>query len=411
MKRRRVVITGIGVMAPNGIGKETFWDALAKGRSGIDYVSRFDVSMLPTKIAGEVKDSSFSNDPIDQKKPLARQTRMARAAAQMALDDARLQKDRMEGLRRLTCIGVCNPAYDLIEPEVLKVKAAGVNSATPGTLKHADTFFSASLISYLFDFNHAAKSFSTSCNSGLSAVGEAFKEIRRGAADIAIAGAADSPLSTVAFASFCAAGMLTTRNDPPHKASRPFDKFRDGGVLSEGAGVLILEEYQHALSRGAHTYAEVLGYGANAVSVNPKRTEEGFVSAMREALSDGNVSPTEIDFISAHGPSDPQIDRIETAAIKKSLLRHAYLTPVSSIKSMIGNPLSAAGPLQIVAAVLAIEKGIISPTINLENEDPECDLDYVPNTARRGLVSIAMVITHGFNGTDACLILGSPTGR
>jgi len=406
MKPRRVVITGIGVVAPNGIGKDAFWDALVKGKSGISRITSFDPSDLPTQIAGEVRDFDPTQFiPGERWKTMSRQNQLAIAAASLALEDAGLREG--VGLARGSCfIGTSNPSYDLIEGEFLKFTGPqGLSGAYPWALKAIDPFSSCSAISQLTGMFEGSTTFSTSCTAGLNSIGHAFWQIRSGRLDIALAGSVDAAIFPITFLFFCAAGIMSRRNDSPEAASRPFDRDRDGGVLAEGAAMLVLEEAESAMRRGARIYAEVLGYGETAKSVEPNNLKEALVYSMRSALRDASVGPAEIDYICAHAPSDPVTDVIETAAIKEVMGPRAYMCAISSIKSVIGNPQSAAGPMQAAASALALATGTIPPTINLDAPDPECDLDYVPWHPRRSNAQFALVNSHGINGTDASLVL------
>ncbi len=412
MKPRRVVITGIGVVAPNGIGKEAFWKALCEGKSGISRITSFDVSNLPTQIAGQVRDfDPGAFIPNDKWKAMGRQTCLALGAAALALQDAGLELGASND-SGCCLVGTSNPSYDLIETEFIKFTGPlGLSGGLPWALKAIDPFSVSSAISYFYNFRDASKAFCTSCTAGLTSIGQAFREVRNGSFDIAIAGSVDSAIFPITFLFFCAAEIMSKRNDSPEKASRPFDKGRDGGVLSEGAGIVILESLERATERGADIIAEVIGYGESAESVEHRRIKQGMTTAMHLAMEDARVHPYDIDYICAHAPSDPTTDVVETQAIKQVMGDYAYRTPVSSIKSMIGNPQSAAGPLQVAAAALSIKHGFIPPTINLEEPDPECDLDYVPLVARRASVQVAMVNSHGINGTDACLLLANHESR
>ena len=408
MKPRRVVITGIGVVAPNGIGKDAFWDALVKGKSGISRITSFDASDLPTQIAGEVRDFDPSQFiPGDEWKTMSRQNQLAVAAAFLALRDAGM--DVKEGSEAgSSFIGTSNPSYDLIETEFLKMTGPeGIFGAFPWALRTIDPFSSCSAVSRLTGLWETSSTFSTSCTAGLISIGYAFQQIRAGALKIALAGGADAPIFRTSLLFFCAAGILSRRNSTPEAASRPFDKDRDGGVLAEGAAVLVLEDWERAAARGASIYAEVLGYGNTGRSVIATDLSESIKHAMICALADALIDPTEVDYVCAHAPSDPVTDAMETTALKQVFGSHAYRFAVSSIKSCVGNPLSAAGPMQVAATALAIYTGLIPPTTNLQIPDPQCDLDYVPWRARRANLRIGLINSHGLNGTDACLILGA----
>lgn len=409
MKPRRVVITGIGVVAPNGIGKDAFWDALVNGRSGVKRISSFDPSGLPTQIAGEVRDFDPRRFiPGDKWKTMSRQTQLALAAVTLALEDANLEKTTLP-LRGSCLLGTSNPGYDLIEMEFLKFTGPrGLSSGVPWALKAIDPFSSCGAASLLTGLCQSSLTFCTSCTAGLNSIGNAFWKIRRGELDIALAGSVDAAIFPITFLFFCAAGIMSRRNDAPESASRPFDRERDGGVLSEGAAMVVLEELDAAIARGAHIYAEVLGYGETTKSVDPASLKDAFVHSMQMAFRDAGVPPGETDYVCAHAPSDPVTDAIETAALKEVLGRKAYACAVSSIKSMIGNPQSAAGAMQVAAAAMSVHTGIIPPTINLETPDPQCDLDYVPWHYRRADVKVALINSHGINGTDASLIIIGP---
>jgi 3-oxoacyl-[acyl-carrier-protein] synthase II len=407
MKPRRVVITGIGVVAPNGIGKDAFWDALVRGKSGISRITSFDPSDLPTQIAGEVRDFDPTQFiPGDESKTMSRQNQLAVAAAFLALQDAGMTLTNGSEAGA-SFIGTSNPSYDLIETEFIKMTGPeGIFGAFPWALRVIDPFSSCSAVSRLTGLRNTSTTFSTSCTAGLVSIGHAFQQIRAGSLKIALAGGADAPIFRTSLLFFCAAGILSRRNSAPEAASRPFDKARDGGVLAEGAAVLVLEDWERATSRGASIYAEVLGYGNSGRSVVANDLSESIKEAMVRALADASLTPTGVDYVCAHAPSDPVTDAAETLALKQVFGSHAYEFAVSSIKSCIGNPLSAAGPMQVAAAALAIRNGLIPPTINLETPDPQCDLDYVPWRARRANLQIALINSHGVNGTDASLILG-----
>lgn len=409
LRHRRVAITGIGVVAPNGVGKEQFWKALCSGKSGISRITSFDVSALPTQIAGQVRDFNPALFiPNDKWKYMGRQTQLALAAAALAMKDADMPAP-IPFFRTCCIVGTSNPSYDLIEEEFLKFTGPqGLSAGVPWALKAIDPFSPSSAISYFYGFRDVSRALCTSCTAGLNSIGHAFWEIRRGSFDVAVAGSVDSAIFPITFLFFCSAGIMSKKNDCPEAASRPFDRNRDGGVLSEGAAVLILEPLEEALGRGAPIYAEIIGYGETAQSVDPLNAKESLAQAIRRALVDAQISSSDVDYVCAHAPSDPLTDVIETQALKDALGRHAYRLSVSSIKSMIGNPQSAAGPMQTAAAALAINCGIIPPTTNLEDPDPCCDLDYVPRVARRCAIEVALVNSHGINGTDASLVLAKP---
>lgn len=406
MQKRRVVITGIGVIAPNGIGKEAFWKALRDGKSGISRITSFDVSTLPTKIAGQIKNFS-PDDFINPKKSktMGRQTQLGLAAATMAVSDANLDSEE-DSLDRCSIIGTCNPPYDIIESEGIKFFTERPQpEGSSWVIKAADPFSVSSSVSLNLNFRGSSKTFTTSCTAGINSIGQGLLEIQRGQFKTIIAGGTDSTIFPFVFWSFCAAEIMSKKNDAPEKASRPFDKKRDRGIISEGAGIIILEELNHALSRGAKIYGEIIGYGESAFGIDDRKTRKGIEKAITNALANAHIDPSEIDYISAHAPSDIYYDVLETQAIKDVFGKWAYRIPVSSIKSMIGNPLSASGPLQVISALLSLKEGIIPPTINYEYPDPNCDLDYVPNVFRRNNVEMVLINSHGFHGTDASLIV------
>ena len=406
-ERRRVVITGVGVVSPLGTGVEKNWQALMEGRSGIGLVTRFDVSDFPTRIAGEVKD--FTPEDFMEKKDVKKMDpfiQYAVAAAKMAMDESRLpitpENEDMVGV----IVGVGIGGLTSIE-EYHKL-------FLDTRLKKVSPFFIPKLIANLapgqISIRYGAKGINytptSACSSGAHAIGEAFRLIRLGEQDAMIAGGAEAALTPLGLGGFIALKAVSSRNDAPEKASRPFDKNRDGFVMSEGAGVVILEELGMAKRRGAKIYAEVVGYGANSDAYHmtaPSPEGEGAVRCIRMALRSGDIDPHEVDYINAHGTSTPYNDATETQAIKRVFGEHAARIAVSSTKSMTGHLLGAAGGVEAVYSVLAVDRGVLPPTINYEEPDPECDLDYVPNTARQASVRVALSNSFGFGGTNACL--------
>jgi len=406
-ERRRVVITGVGVVSPLGTGVEKNWQALMEGRSGVGLVTRFDVSDFPTRIAGEVKD--FTPEDFMEKKDVKKMDpfiQYAVAAAKMAMDESRLpitpENEDMVGV----IVGVGIGGLTSIE-EYHKL-------FLDTRLKKVSPFFIPKLIANLapgqISIRYGAKGINytptSACSSGAHAIGEAFRLIRLGEQDAVIAGGAEAALTPLGLGGFIALKAVSSRNDAPEKASRPFDKNRDGFVMSEGAGVVILEELGMAKRRGAKIYAEVVGYGANSDAYHmtaPSPEGEGAVRCIRMALRSGDIDPHEVDYINAHGTSTPYNDATETQAIKRVFGEHAARIAVSSTKSMTGHLLGAAGGVEAVYSVLAVDRGVLPPTINYEEPDPECDLDYVPNTARQASVRVALSNSFGFGGTNACL--------
>jgi 3-oxoacyl-[acyl-carrier-protein] synthase II len=406
-ERRRVVITGVGVVSPLGTGVEKNWHALMEGRSGVGLVTRFDVSDFSTRIAGEVKD--FTPEDFMEKKDVKKMDpfiQYAVAAAKMAMDESRLpitpENEDMVGV----IVGVGIGGLTSIE-EYHKL-------FLDTRLKKVSPFFIPKLIANLapgqISIRYGAKGINytptSACSSGAHAIGEAFRLIRLGEQDAVIAGGAEAALTPLGLGGFIALKAVSSRNDAPEKASRPFDKNRDGFVMSEGAGVVILEELGMAKRRGAKIYAEVVGYGANSDAYHmtaPSPEGEGAVRCIRMALRSGDIDPHEVDYINAHGTSTPYNDATETQAIKRVFGEHAARIAVSSTKSMTGHLLGAAGGVEAVYSVLAVDRGVLPPTINYEEPDPECDLDYVPNTARQASVRVALSNSFGFGGTNACL--------
>jgi 3-oxoacyl-[acyl-carrier-protein] synthase II len=379
---RRVVVTGLGAIAPNGIGTETFWENLVNGVSGVDRITRFDPSHHDTKIAGEIK----GFDPLlyMEKKEVKKMDlfiHYALAGAILAVDDARLMFDQVERSRVGVLIGTGMGGIPALEESHNVLLEKGPGRISP--------FFIPSII--------------TNLASGQIAI----ELIKRNAADVMFAGGSEAVITPLTIGGFCAMRALSTRNDAPQRASRPFDKGREGFVMGEGAGVIILEELGHALRRGAKIYAELVGYGMSADAYHmtaPEPEGLGAIASMRLALEDAGLPPEEVDYINAHGTSTPVGDVAETKAIKKVFGKHAYRLAVSSVKSMTGHLLGAAGGVESVATVLTVHHGVIPPTINHDEPDPECDLDYVPNKARQAEVRVALTNSFGFGGTNATLV-------
>ena len=406
--RRRVVITGLGLVTPLGTGVEKNWQALVAGRSGIGPVSRFDVSDFPTRIAGEVKD--FRPEHYIEKKEIKKMDLFIQysvAAAQMAMEETRLP--------------ITADNEDMVGV-IIGVGIAGLSTTEEyhrlfldSRLKRVSPFFTPKVIANLAPgqivIRYGAKGINytptSACSSGAHAVGEAFRLIRMGEQDAVIAGGAEAALTPLGLGGFIVLKAVSCRNDEPEKASRPFDRNRDGFVMGEGAGVVVLEELQQARSRGATIYAEVVGYGANCDAYHitaPSPDGEGAARCMRLALRSGGIEPWEVDYINAHGTSTPYNDATETQAIKRVFGEHAARLAVSSTKSMTGHLLGAAGGVEVPYSALALYHGVLPPTINYEEPDPACDLDYVPNVARRVPIRVALSNSFGFGGTNACLV-------
>jgi 3-oxoacyl-[acyl-carrier-protein] synthase II len=404
---RRVVVTGLGMITPLGTGVEKTWDAICRGESGIGHITRFDTSDFPTKIAGEVKDFNPA-DYIDKKEIKKMDTfiHYALASAVMAVDDAKLKitDENSERVGVLVGAGLGGlPSIERYHDIYLK---EGVKRISPFFIPMLIANLASGQISIRFGAKGPNSCVVTACATGTHAIGDAYKIIQRDDADVMIAGGAESVITPLAVGGFCAARALSTRNDEPQRASRPFDKDRDGFIMGEGAGIVILEEIEFARRRGAKIYAEVAGYGMSGDAhhiTSPPPGGEGAVRCMKMALKDGGISPSEVDYINAHATST-FADSLETQAIKTVFNEHSYKLAVSSTKSMIGHLLGAAGGVEAIFSILAIDRGILPPTINYETPDPECDLDYVPNKHRKADVKTAMSNSFGFGGTNAAII-------
>lgn len=404
---RRVVVTGIGCVSPLGIGVDETWKGIVEGRSGITRITKFDASNLPSQIAGEVK--NFKPQDFMPEKLVSRVDtfiQYAIASARMALEDANLVDVEL-GERAGVIIGVGMGGVGQVEHYTRILDERGYKRVTPFFIPMIIPNMAAGQVAILFGAKGPNLAVCTACAAGNHAIGEAYRMIKNGLIDIAICGGTESLITPLTVAGFSVMKALSTRNDEPEKASRPFDAKRDGFVIAEGSGILILEELTHAQKRGAKVYAELIGYGATCDAYHmtaPSPDGEGAETCMKLALEDANIAPNEVDYINAHGTSTPLNDVAETKAIKKVFGEHAHKLMVSSTKSMTGHLLGGAGGLEAVITVKALETGIVPPTINLEEPDPECDLDYVPNQARRANIKVAMSNAFGFGGTNACLV-------
>lgn len=407
--RQRVVVTGLGVIAPNGIGKDNYWASIKGGKSGIARVTKFDVSQYPTKIAGEVKEF----DPakyISKKKAkfMSRFAQFALASSKMAIEDARLELSREDRYRAGVALGTAIGGLQIVEEQCEIFHKKGVEEVSPFSTMAMNPNAGVGAIAIELRLGGPNITISTACSAGLNAIGYAFDAISNGKADVMIAVGAEAPLFPVTFDSFCAAQVLSRRNGDPRKASRPFDRFRDGYVLSEGAGAVILERLEHAVERGAKIYGEVAGYGITNDSYSMHRMEptgKEVARSMSIALENADLLPEDVNYVNAHGSSSLIADKRETKAIKLAFGNYAYKLPISSIKSMIGQPLAATGSIQFITIALAMENNCLPPTINYEEPDPDCDLDYVPNQARVHGVRAAMVNSFGQGGNNISLIL------
>ena len=411
---RRVVVTGIGLVTPLGTGVEKTWQSLCEGKSGIGRITRFDPSELPSQIAAEVKDFDPA-DFIDKKeiKKMDRFIQFGIAAARMAVEDARLEITEAISERVGVYVGAGIGGLPAIESNHIKFLEGGIKKLTPFFIPMVIINLVSGHIAIMVGAKGPNSAVVTACATGTHAIGDAFKIIQRGDADIMIAGGTESTISPLAVGGFCAMRALSVRNDEPEKASRPFDAMRDGFVMGEGAGVVILEELTLAEKRGAKIYAEVCGYGMTGDAyhiTSPAPEGVGAARCMNATLKDAGLSPDDISYINAHGTSTKFNDENESSAIKAVFGKTAYDIPVSSTKSMTGHLLGAAGGIEAVFSVLAIDRSVIPPTINYEFPDPECDLDYVPNKSRASNVDVALSNSFGFGGTNACILFRKFTG-
>ena len=408
MVNRRVVISGIGLVSSLGIGTEANWAALCAGCSGITSISKFDATQFSTRIAGEVKNF----DPLQfiEKKDVKKMDvfiQYAVAAAQFAMDDAALQIPPEIAPRVGVFIASGIGGFTTIEREHKALLDGGPRKISPFFIPSAIINLAAGQVSIRFGAKGPNSATCTACSASAHAIGDAFEIIKRGDADIMIAGGSEAAITPMGIGGFGALRALSTRNDAPPHASRPFDKDRDGFVVGEGAGVLILEEYQAARARGARIYAELVGYGMSADAYHitaPSEDGDGAFRVMRAAIASAKIQPSDVDYINAHGTSTPQGDSIETLAVKRCFGDHASRLAVSSTKSMTGHLLGAAGGLEAGITALAVHHQVVPPTINLDEPDPECDLDYVPNQKRSMAIHYALSNSFGFGGTTAALL-------
>ena len=404
----RIVVTGLGAVAPNGIGTQTFWQNVINGVSGIAPITRFDASRHDTQIAGEVK----GFDPLQwiEKKEARKMDlfiHFAVAAAQMAYDDSGLKVTDDNGERIGVFVGTGMGGIPALEESHRVLMEKGPGRISAFFIPSIITNLASGQISMRFGMKGPNSCVCTACATGNHAIGDSLRIIQRGDADVMLAGGSEAVITPLTIGGFCSMKALSTRNAEPTRASRPFDKDRDGFVMGEGAGIMVLESLEHAKRRGAKIYAEIVGYGMSADAYHitqPAPEGEGAVRSMRLALEDAKVTPSQVDYINAHGTSTPAGDLNETLAIKAVFGDHARSLAVSSTKSMTGHLLGAAGGIESVITVLAIAQGLLPPTINYETPDLECDLDYVPNTARRRDVKYALTNSFGFGGTNATLV-------
>lgn len=414
---RRVVITGLGVVAPNGIGKQAFWEACVAGRSGIRKITQFDASALPIRIAGEVQnfDAEALGLTCEEHLHMDRNTQFAIAAANLALQDANLTPSFTEEER--TRIGVYMGTAMASSEEAERVWRRLTADGAQPLHEVADAFMSSTLllihspaaaIAVHHRLHGPCTMLSTGCSAGADAIGQAYWTIQEGRADRMLAGGSDAAICYSGLNVFSVIGALSTRNDEPERASRPYDLDRDGFVMAEGAGVLLLEERELALARGAHIYAELIAFASNSNAYHMTALPPDGMplqQLLRQILAEARISPTQFGYINSHGSSTPANDAAETVAYKAVFGEQAYSIPISSTKSMIGHTQGAASAIETIITALALDEQILPPTINQEQSDPRCDLDYVPNTARPGSIQVALTHSSGFGGVNTALLL------
>jgi 3-oxoacyl-[acyl-carrier-protein] synthase II len=407
---RRVVVTGVGLVSPLGIGTGPTWDGLVAGRSGVSTITQFDASEFAVRIAAEVDgfDPEKWIEPKEVKK-FDRFVHIALAASQLALEGSGLEITDENATRVGVVIGSGIGGFPLIERQHDVLRDRGPKRVSPFFIPGAIINMCSGLVSIRTGAKGPNMATCTACSTSAHAIGDAFLYIRHGYADAIIAGGSEAVISPMPLAGFASMRALSTRNDEPERASRPWDRDRDGFVIGEGSGIVILEEIEHARRRGAPILAEVLGFGMSSDAYHisaPSEDGDGAVRAMRAALDDASCNPAEVGYINAHGTSTPAGDIVETIAIKVVFGDHAHRLMISSTKSMTGHLLGAAGGLEFGVTVLALANGVVPPTINLDNPDPENDLDYVPHTAREADLKVALTNSFGFGGTNACLVVG-----
>ena len=410
MSERRVVITGIGVVSPVGNNLASFWDSLKAGRSGIGRIGAFDTEKFDCKIAGEVRDydpTPYYKTPKDVRRT-DRYTQLAVGAAKMSLDDSGLDLESIDRDRAGVMIGSGVGGLATMETQVGQMMNKGPDRTSPFMIPMMISNMASGFISMEHGLRGPNMAIVTACATANHCMGEAWRIIKFGDADIILAGGSEACIVPVGVAGFAAMRALSLRNDEPERASRPFDKDRNGFVMGEGAGVIILEEYEHAKKRGAKIYCELAGYGLTADAYHmsaPNPEGEGAARCMHMAMKHAKVNPEDVDYINAHGTSTPIGDACETKAVKRAFGESAHQVAVSSTKSMTGHLLGAAGAIEMAACVMAMRDSLLPPTINLENADPECDLDYVPHTAREKKVKVAISNSFGFGGHKSSVVI------
>lgn len=406
---KRIVVTGIGVVSPVGSGINKFWNSLIGGKSGIDKITAFNAEDLPSKIAGEVRDFN-PEDYIDRKelKRLDRFTQFAVGATKMAFEDAQLDLSKIDPTRVGVILGSGIGGANTWEEQHTILIEKGPRRVSPFFIPMMIINMASGQTAMAFNLKGPNFTVVTACASGTNAIGEAFRVLQRGDADIIVSGGTEASITMLSIAGFSSMKALSTRNDEPAKASRPFDRGRDGFVIGEGAGIVILETLESALNRNARIYGEIVGYGSTADAYHltqPAPEGEGASRAMMASILDAGLKPEDVDYINAHGTSTPLNDKFETMAIKNAFGKHAYELAVSSTKSMTGHLLGAAGAIEFIAATLAVYNDEIPPTINYENPDPECDLNYVPNKSIKRQVNVALSNSMSFGGQNASVVV------
>lgn len=412
-QRNRVVITGIGIVAPNGIGVKAFWDSILAGQSGIGPITSFDVSEFKSRIAGEIK----GFDPLKymkaewKPKRMARHTQLAYAATQMALEDANFDPriDKTSTVLPI-CIGVSTSAMDILERGFRELEDRGPRGVNPGVVRNCQPQAVAHLIAEKIGVESETVTISSACPSGMDAIASAAARIRSGEVDVAIAGGADAHITPLGMASFASAGLSSFANSDPTRASRPYDAASDSGVISEGAGILVLENLERAVARGATPYLEVTGYAAQT-DYNPEDPGSGLESTMRLALANARLDIDQINYICSYGPGHPELDAAEVKMIRRVFGSVADHIPVSSIKGVTGNPLAAAGPFQVACCAQAFKHNVIPPTTNHDWPNAACDLDFVPIKPRKARINSALINVRGLGGGNSSMVVERVTSQ
>jgi len=407
--KRRVVVTGIGAITPIGIGKDEYFKALREGKNGISLIDTFDTEKFTAKIAGMVKNFE-PTDYINKKevKRMDRFTQFAVACAGMALEDSQIDMEKIDRNRFGVILGSGIGGLNTLEREHQKLLNKGANRVSPFLIPMMITNMASGSVSMAYGCKGPNTTVVTACASGTNAIGDAFRQIQNGYADIMFTGGAEASITPLGMSGFCTMKALSTRNDDPKTASRPFDKDRDGFVMGEGSGIIVLEEYEHAIKRGAKIYAEIAGFGMSADAyhiTSPAPEGEGASRSMESAIKDAGIVPTDINYINAHGTSTPFNDKFETMAIKNTFKEHAYNLCVSSTKSMTGHLLGASGAIEFISCILAVKEDFVHGTMNYHTPDPELDLNYLPNKGENRTVNYALSNSLGFGGHNASIIL------